>query len=475
MTDEMLKKECLEYFRSHPVFRRLLEGFREKYASYGRFAGTVVLKNLTEEERDDLEGFLNRNYHGKKSASVSAERFEKALAESRFAGISGRDVLELYFHAAPEGRQERRQRETEQWKEMIRRAGEAAERMEGERADQEDVERMETAGDTEQEQWSFSLPQLWLQEIEDFLPYLRKRCREADGDLNEVQRLLFLGVKILNALPADAKYLAVFAAEITGNPHAFDAGTKDGKYLEMLVRWYSEKGTKEGTFEQETDRDGRPFPLIEKQRMYLNAGILRDDVSNYALAAGIRAWKKDGSLHEGMKGFFQDGEPVQIPLSVIAGWQSVCCPGKRVYIVENPSVYAMLCGKWKKDCGLMCMNGQPRLSSLLILDFLAEAGKEVWYAGDFDPEGLLIAQKLRQYYRGEFHYWHMSAEDYRKSISAEQISDRRLKMLEKITDPGLTETAAALYKEKLSGYQENIWQEYLVAAHPSENHIVFPL
>ena len=69
--DEMQKKECLEYFRSHPVFRRLLEGFREKYASYGRFAGTVVLKNLTEEERDDLEGFLNRNYHGKKSASVS--------------------------------------------------------------------------------------------------------------------------------------------------------------------------------------------------------------------------------------------------------------------------------------------------------------------------------------------------------------------------------------------------------------------
>ena len=37
-------------------------------------------------------------------------------------------------------------------------------------ADQEDVERMETAGDTEQEQRSFSLPQLWLQEIEDFLP-----------------------------------------------------------------------------------------------------------------------------------------------------------------------------------------------------------------------------------------------------------------------------------------------------------------
>ncbi len=467
MTDEMLKKECLEYFRAHPVFRRLLEGFREKYASYGRFAGTVVLKSLTEEERDDLEGFLNRNYHGKKSASVSAERFEKALSESRFAEISGRDVLELYFHAAPEGRQERRQREAEQWKEMLRRAEEAAERMEGEKADREDVDLIETAGNTGLEQQTSSLPRLWLQEIDGFLPYLRKRCREAGGDLNEVQRLLLLGVKLLNALPADAKYLAVFAAEVTGNPHAFDAGTKDGKYLELLVRWYSEKetieGKIEGTSEQAADRDGRAFPLIEKQRMYLNAGILRDDVSNYALAAGIRAWKKDGSLHEGMEGFFRAGEPVQIPLSVIAGWKSISCPGKRIYIVENPSVYAILCGKWKKYCGLMCMNGQPRLSSLLILDLLAEAGTEVWYAGDLDPEGLLIAQKLRQYYRGDFHYWHMSAEDYRKSISAEQISDRRLKMLEKITDPDLTETAAAVAGKKLAGYQENIWQEYLGA------------
>ena len=50
------------------------------------------------------------------------------------------------------------------------------------------------------------------------------------------------------------------------------------------------------------------------------------------------------------------------------------------------------------------MNGQPRLSSLLLLDLFAKAKMEVWYAGDFDPEGLLIAQKLKQYYQGEFFY-----------------------------------------------------------------------
>ena len=46
----------------------------------------------------------------------------------------------------------------------------------------------------------------------------------------------------------------------------------------------------------------------------------------------------------------------------------------------------------------MCMNGQPRLAGLMVLDLLAKSGTEVYYSGDLDPEGILIAQKLSQYY-----------------------------------------------------------------------------
>ena len=59
--DENLREECLRYFRERPVFGKLLCGFQEKYLSYGRFAGTVTLKNLKESDREDLEGFLLRN------------------------------------------------------------------------------------------------------------------------------------------------------------------------------------------------------------------------------------------------------------------------------------------------------------------------------------------------------------------------------------------------------------------------------
>lgn len=446
---EKLQAECLRYFRERPVFGKLLRGFREKYLSYGRFAGTVTLKNLKESEREDLEGFLLRNYHGKKSASVSAERFEKALSGSRFAGISGKDVLELYFQEPVEGRKEQRQREDRQWTAILDRA-------------------KKEAG---------ALSVRWIDEISEmlsggFLPYLKRRDREAGGNLDEAERLLMLGVRILDALPAGkapdlsgmpARYLAVFAAEITGNPHAFDAGTKDGKYLEMLVEWYVRRTEAEaGTNGEHGGKNSldRAFPAFRKQKLFLKAGILSDDVSNYALAAGIRACDRRGKPHAGMEGFLEEGEPVQIPLSVIAGWKSASCPGKRMYIVENPSVYAVLCGKWDRKCGLMCMNGQPRFSSLLLLDLLAQSGTEVWYGGDIDPEGLLIAQRLKQYYQGEFHCWHMSADDYEMSMSAEEISQRRQKMLEKVEDPELKGAAEAVQRSGKSGYQENMLRVY---------------
>lgn len=465
--DERLKKECLQYFRQRPVFGRLLRGFREKYRSYGKFAGTVILKNLKETERDDLEGFLLRNYHGKKSASVSAERFERALEESRFAGISGKDVLELYFQEPVQGKKEQRQQEEQQWENLLSRV------------------KSENAQAGLSMQW-ISEMQMQGGAAEEFSVYLKKRYRESGKGFAEAERMLRLGMRILDALPAGKmaarasdsrnrerkientaegkgiRYLAVFAAEITGNPHAFDDGTKDGKYLELLVKWYVRHRKPES--ESSGLEKWAEFPAYRKQRLYLRAGILRDDVSNYALAAGVRAEDREGKLHAGMEGFFEEGEPVQIPLSVIAEWKSAFCPENRMYIVENPSVYAVLCGKWNRRCGLMCMNGQPRFSSLLLLDLLAESGTEVWYAGDIDPEGLLIAQRLKRYYRGKFHLWHMSAEDYKICISGEELSQRRIRMLDRVDEPELRETAELVKQKGKAGYQENMMNCYDIRA-----------
>ena len=49
--DSIRLQECLDYFRKRPAFRKLFEGLREKYASLGYLGGTVILDNLTQEEK----------------------------------------------------------------------------------------------------------------------------------------------------------------------------------------------------------------------------------------------------------------------------------------------------------------------------------------------------------------------------------------------------------------------------------------
>ena len=83
-------------------------------------------------------------------------------------------------------------------------------------------------------------------------------------------------------------------------------------------------------------------------------------------------------------------------------------------------------------------------------------GNGVYYAGDLDPEGLLIAQKISEYYAGEFHYWHMTVEDYEKSKSNETISEKRIKSLERITDTELFPVAEKMRLDRLAGYQKKI-------------------
>lgn len=425
--------DCVRYFREHSVFGKLFRGFWKKYASYGSFTGTVILKNLTQEEIEDLEGFFQKNYHGKKSASITAKQFEKALCESRFGGVQPKEVLELYFCEELTGKKEQRQKEEQEWLRVFHEA---------------------------QEKHTGTMGAEWIARMQDekkgMGAYLQKEYRNSGKNTHSLQQTLLLGAEIINRFPCwqgKSEYLAVYAAELTGNPHSFDMGTKGGQFLNLLVQWTIKK---QNICIEKSDI----FRALQKQRQYFSVGILVDDISNYVMISGVRAWKKNGEIHSGMEGFLGEGDMVQVPLSVIAGWEQAVCPDGEIYIVENPSIYAMLCGKWKGKKACMCMNGQPRLSSVLMLDLLAKTGTKVYYAGDFDPEGLLIAQKLKQYYKGAFAYWHMSVDAYEKSKSREVISFKRMKMLDKITDLELIELVTVIRREKVAGYQENILLQY---------------
>lgn len=413
-------KECIGYFRQNPVWEKVLKGFCEKYFSYGRFAGSVVVRNLSLEEIEEWEGFFGRSFHNQKSVSISAEKFQKVLENSRYKEITPDMLLESYFGRPLRGKQEEKLLKEQKRREIIRRVS------------------SDYAGTSAQA------------ELEYFVQMLKGNFRE---DFAELEQQLKLSAEIFNKLPyrkEQKTYLAVFAAMLTGNPHAFDQGTAGGRILYQVVERNLE-------VRNLTVMETEIFPAYKRQKSYLAAGILLDDVSNYAMLCNVQAVKKDGDIHRGMDGFMKENDMVQVPLGVIADWKEVRCQQQKIYIVENPSVFAMLCGKTEHSC--MCMNGQPRLASLMLLDFLAESGTTIYYSGDLDPEGILIAQKLSDYYKGKFYFWHMNIEDYGKCRSEEIISDRRMKILDKITDDRLIPVVNQIRKYKTAGYQEMVFTD----------------
>lgn len=417
---ERIKKECLKYFHQSPVWKKVLKGFRDKYSSYGRFGGKVVLKNLKSQDIEELEGFFGKSFHGQKSVTVSAEKFRQALEASRYKDITPECLLENFFGEPLLGKQEQKLLR-EQEKEKI---------------------------------WQKFLKDYKETEIEKAAESLRNIVKDSDSqELAEWDRALRLGAEMYNHLPyrqSDKLYLAVFAAMLTGNPHAYDNGTVAGNFLYQIIQMDLE-------IREIKIESSEIFPAYKRQKSYLMAGIMLDDISNYAMLYQVQAVKKDGNLHKGMEGFASEQHIVQVPLAVITEWESLRCPQDEIYIVENPSVFAVLCGKEKASNvrrAYMCMNGQPRLAGLVVLDLLAKSGIRVYYAGDLDPEGILIAQKLSLYYKGEFHYWHMEMADYEKCRSAEVISPKRMKILERITDERLKSVVEKIEEYGTAGYQE---------------------
>ncbi|MGI6365653.1 MAG: DUF2399 domain-containing protein, partial [Bacillota bacterium] len=129
--------------------------------------------------------------------------------------------------------------------------------------------------------------------------------------------------------------------------------------------------------------------------------------------------------------------------------------GNRIFIIENSGLFSHLTDA-DNFSPMVCTHGQFRLASYMLLDKLAETGVELWYSGDFDPEGLLMAQRLWERYPDQVKLWRYSPEDYRRCLSNISIPPRRLKQLEKIHVPTLIPTAEAIIKAAKAGYQENM-------------------
>ena len=85
-----------------------------------------------------------------------------------------------------------------------------------------------------------------------------------------------------------------------------------------------------------------------------------------------------------------------------------------------------------------------------------------FYAGDFDPEGLQIAQKLKERYGERMQLWKHHRDFYEKYQSKVEISAMRLKKLDRIYLEELQDIKQAMLQQKRATYQETMMEEYVI-------------
>lgn len=414
-------EECAAYFRERPVYRKVFQKVRAKYESLGHMGGKVTLTNLSQEEKRQLGGFLQKDYTENRTITVSVERLEKCLKESRFSEVTLENLLETYFGQKLTVKKEEREKEAEKRRIFFENL-------------------LEMYEHTYMGEWLENT----LKEKRKGYDLIFQQYRENPVNLQElVKNISHAAEEIFRNSCKNKMLLPVFAAKTTGNPHYFDAGTTAEKILLYILEFY---------FPQE--KICEMLEVEQKNQIFYKAGILKDDLSNDVLAFGIRGWKDDGTLHEGIDGFFRAGEPVRLTLRTLGRIKNMEAVEKNIYLLENPAAFSVFTEK-NSDCAAVCVNGQPRLSDLLLLDMLKESHR-FFYNGDFDPEGLLIAQSLKERYGEKLILWNYSRELYEKYLSDVILNENRLKKLGKVSLPELQEIKACMMEMKKAVYQEKM-------------------
>ena len=152
--------------------------------------------------------------------------------------------------------------------------------------------------------------------------------------------------------------------------------------------------------------------------------------------------------------FSKNKESLILNIQNIININYIDTKSKKVFIFENPSILTEIISK-NLDISVIISSGFPNLSVYLLIDKLIDSGNKIYYNGDFDPEGLLIASKLKEKYNDNLILFCYNEIDYLSSISNKKINDKRLNKISKINKIDLIEIKQLLLKHKYSSYQEN--------------------
>lgn len=380
------------------------------------------------EERRAIGGVLGTVFY-EEEIRFSVSKFEQGLQKTRFGPVELKAVLEVYFGetlSTNQGQKQELQKKKQAYLEKIC-----------------DAFMGQGRGESAAASWIRAVISSKRYGYQILMREYGKDPAQAEALARNVGNAL-RKLESIETVEGES-LLAVFAAEVSGNPHYFDRGTVAGQLLVHAISYW-----KKAEFPQNAH---------EWRELLLLAGIVPDNVSSMLHAYGLRLRSEEG-WHPAYDAFCTLQEPYVITMENLRGITGVQAKGERVYVVENEMVFSYLVSHVKDSrFTLLCTSGQLRFVALEVIRMILESGTRILYSGDIDPDGIGIADRLWQKFGDGIQIWRMSPEDYEHSLSGERIGDLGIAKLEAIKNPLLRKTVECMKPKRMAAYQENILED----------------
>lgn len=244
----------------------------------------------------------------------------------------------------------------------------------------------------------------WLREIQA-TGLLR---RLSSNDLQNARKLFEQAVAVVVRLPVKGLSLAELAAAVTGDSHALDLGQPVGT---LVLRAAAILG---GLDQWDTTQSRRDA--------WASVGVLCDELSAPLLVLNLPA-DMQTLTGRALNLHASAGEPYRVSVRQLLRHPPVFdrdVIGPKVYVCENPTVVAAVANRLgPASSPLVCIDGQPKTAARLLLDQLSGTGIALAYHGDFDWEGLRIANLVIK--RHGATAWRMSATCYSRSSGGTRL------------------------------------------------------
>lgn len=419
-------KESLELINSNKIYKKIFLEVYNKYKKYGKITGSFTLKADTTEERQILFNFDSRvlaEGKAKIKCNTVKELFNRKLKDYSFEELLVK-VVGKELKTNKEIKDEEKEQEENFYEDILKTSDKGIGRQ-------------------------------WFSEVLDKKSYgynsiVRKYKSEKDtNNLEELKIKMILLINSLNKLPYlnnTYENIAVFAAMNTKDSHFFDINEFTGRLFIKAISFIINKD--------------EPNGVNEINELYYEVGILKDEISNHTTIYGLNAFKKDTSEVEAINSFNLWKEPLQISISNLLKVDYLKAINDTVFIFENPAVFHKILQVKNENISLICTSGQLNLSSYIVLDKIKDL-KNIYYAGDFDPEGLMIAYKIKKRYKDKVKFLNYNKESYINIMSSNIIEENRMIQLDKINCIDLNEIIDELRINKRAAYQELLIDEYL--------------